>query len=285
MDTDLEVRPKIAETVEIDPIVPDLRPKGRGRPQRILLGQWPEDHVREVIRAVVFREGELSSVSSHGPGHTASPPAPTSSPQNFPGTSSLEHQPPTKTEPQDPSSGGHGEAAGGHPLAAESRAAQAAFEAQMKQFYNNPFASQLLVASSKMFSNIDLNPFLQTSVKVEAPDEDTFEDAEAQEKARSEAERGQDRGQDRGQGSAPAIRGDQQVLQTLPGHPRREAQEEECGEGEEEGQEHQDWSSLSRHHSFSHELHVSLYNLQMNSTFTFQCYFVQCSSQHQTNSN
>ena len=199
MDTDLEVRPKIAETVEIDPIVPDLRPKGRGRPQRILLGQWPEDHVREVIRAVVFREGELSSVSSHGPGHTASPPAPTSSPQNFPGTSGLEHQPPTKTEPQDPSSGGHGEAAGGHPLAAESRAAQAAFEAQMKQFYNNPFASQLLVASSKMFSNIDLNPFLQTSVKVEAPDEDTFEDAEAQEKARSEAERGQDRGQERGQ--------------------------------------------------------------------------------------
>ena len=61
---------------------------------------------------------------------------------------------------------------------------------------------------------------------------------------------------DRGQGSAPAIRGDQQVLQTLPGHPGREAQEEECGEGKEEGQEHQDWSSLSRHHSFSHQLHV-----------------------------
>ena len=37
-------------------VTADLRPKGRGRPQRILLGQWPEEHVREVIRAVVFRE-------------------------------------------------------------------------------------------------------------------------------------------------------------------------------------------------------------------------------------
>ena len=37
-------------------VISDLRPKGRGRPQRILLGQWPEEHVREVIRAVVFRE-------------------------------------------------------------------------------------------------------------------------------------------------------------------------------------------------------------------------------------
>ena len=61
----------------------------------------------------------------------------------------------------------------------------------MKQFYNNPFASQLLVASSKMFNSIDLNPFLQTSVKVEAPDEDTFEDAEAAERARSEGSVGE----------------------------------------------------------------------------------------------
>lgn len=135
--------------------------------------------MREVIRAVVFREGELSS-QSHG--HGSSPPAPASSPHTFPAAS----EPQTKTEPQDH----HAEAAGGqaHPLAAESRAAQAAFEAQMKQFYNNPFASQLLVASSKMFNNIDLNPFLQTSVKVEAPDEETFEDAEAAaERTRSEA--------------------------------------------------------------------------------------------------
>ena len=154
-----------------------MRPKGRGRPQRILLGQWPEDHVREVIRAVVFREGELSSQAHH----SSSPPAPASSPQTFSAVSE------PKTEPQE-LSGGHTEAGGGHhPLAAESRAAQAAFEAQMKQFYNNPFASQLLVASSKMFNSVDLNPFLQTSVKVEAPDEDTFEDAEAAERARSEA--------------------------------------------------------------------------------------------------
>ena len=150
-----------------------MRPKGRGRPQRILLGQWPEDHVREVIRAVVFREGELSTQAHH----SSSPPAPASSPQTFSAASE------PKTEPQE-----HTEAGGGHhPLAAESRAAQAAFEAQMKQFYNNPFASQLLVASSKMFNSVDLNPFLQTNVKVEAPDEDTFEDAEAAERARSEA--------------------------------------------------------------------------------------------------
>ncbi|CAH1169754.1 unnamed protein product [Phaedon cochleariae] len=34
----------------------DLRPKGRGRPQRILLGVWPDEHIRGVIRAVVFRD-------------------------------------------------------------------------------------------------------------------------------------------------------------------------------------------------------------------------------------
>jgi hypothetical protein len=34
----------------------DMRPKGRGRPQRILLGTWPEEHIRGVIRAVVFRD-------------------------------------------------------------------------------------------------------------------------------------------------------------------------------------------------------------------------------------
>ncbi|KAK9882670.1 hypothetical protein WA026_022721 [Henosepilachna vigintioctopunctata] len=34
----------------------DLRPKGRGRPQRILLGIWPDEHIRGVIRAVVFRD-------------------------------------------------------------------------------------------------------------------------------------------------------------------------------------------------------------------------------------
>ena len=38
-----------------------MRPKGRGRPQRILLGKWPEEHIRNVIQAVVFREGSGSS--------------------------------------------------------------------------------------------------------------------------------------------------------------------------------------------------------------------------------
>lgn len=37
----------------------DLRPKGRGRPQRILLGVWPDEHIRGVIRAVVFRDGTI----------------------------------------------------------------------------------------------------------------------------------------------------------------------------------------------------------------------------------
>lgn len=37
--------------------ITDLRPKGRGRPQRILLGVWPDEHIRGVIRAVVFRDG------------------------------------------------------------------------------------------------------------------------------------------------------------------------------------------------------------------------------------
>uniref|UniRef100_A0A0K2UBC1 HTH psq-type domain-containing protein n=1 Tax=Lepeophtheirus salmonis TaxID=72036 RepID=A0A0K2UBC1_LEPSM len=45
------------------PALGELRPKGRGRPQRILLGNWPESHVRQVIRAVVFREGGLSNIS------------------------------------------------------------------------------------------------------------------------------------------------------------------------------------------------------------------------------
>ena len=129
--------------------------------------------MREVIRAVVFREGELSS------GAVSSPPAPTSSP----------HTEPDPAPAQQPD----------HPLAAESRAAQAAFEAQMKSFYNNPFASQLLAASTKMFSgNFDLNPFLGTAVKQEAPDDENFDDAEeaaAEKRARrlsradSEAER------------------------------------------------------------------------------------------------
>ena len=40
----------------------------------------------------------------------------------------------------------------------------------MKTLYNNPFASQLLAASSKMFSSFDVNPFLQTTFKQVADD-------------------------------------------------------------------------------------------------------------------
>lgn len=34
----------------------DVRPKGRGRPQRILLGIWPDEHIKGVIKTVVFRD-------------------------------------------------------------------------------------------------------------------------------------------------------------------------------------------------------------------------------------
>lgn len=29
---------------------------GRGRPQRILLGVWPEEHIKGVVKTVVFRD-------------------------------------------------------------------------------------------------------------------------------------------------------------------------------------------------------------------------------------
>ena len=48
------------------PFSAELRPKGRGRPQRILLGNWPDEHVRQVIRAVVFRDGTVPSYT-HAP--------------------------------------------------------------------------------------------------------------------------------------------------------------------------------------------------------------------------
>lgn len=37
----------------------DLRPKGRGRPQRILLGLWPDEHIKGVIKSVVFRDEKI----------------------------------------------------------------------------------------------------------------------------------------------------------------------------------------------------------------------------------
>lgn len=36
----------------------EVRPKGRGRPQRILLGIWPDDHIKGVVKSVVFREAK-----------------------------------------------------------------------------------------------------------------------------------------------------------------------------------------------------------------------------------
>ncbi|KAL1517454.1 hypothetical protein ABEB36_001215 [Hypothenemus hampei] len=45
----------------------DLRPKGRGRPQRILLGVWPDEHIRGVIRAVVFRDSHQIKEDAHIP--------------------------------------------------------------------------------------------------------------------------------------------------------------------------------------------------------------------------
>ena len=45
--------------------ISDLRPKGRGRPQRILLGVWPDEHIRGVIRAVVFRDSHQIKEEPH----------------------------------------------------------------------------------------------------------------------------------------------------------------------------------------------------------------------------
>ncbi|XP_026467666.1 uncharacterized protein LOC113371246 [Ctenocephalides felis] len=42
-------------------ILISFRPKGRGRPQRILLGVWPDEHIRGVIRTVVFRDNTHST--------------------------------------------------------------------------------------------------------------------------------------------------------------------------------------------------------------------------------
>ncbi|KAG5868119.1 hypothetical protein JTB14_003819 [Gonioctena quinquepunctata] len=47
----------------------DLRPKGRGRPQRILLGVWPDEHIRGVIRAVVFRDSHQIKEEPHLPSY------------------------------------------------------------------------------------------------------------------------------------------------------------------------------------------------------------------------
>lgn len=43
----------------------DMRPKGRGRPQRILLGCWPEEQIKGVIRAVVFRDTSVFRENEH----------------------------------------------------------------------------------------------------------------------------------------------------------------------------------------------------------------------------
>ncbi|XP_037944446.1 protein bric-a-brac 2-like [Teleopsis dalmanni] len=54
----------------------DPRPKARGRPQRILLGMWPEELIRSVIKAVVFRDyreikDEMSHPYANGQGHVS----------------------------------------------------------------------------------------------------------------------------------------------------------------------------------------------------------------------
>ncbi|XP_075159992.1 bric a brac 2 isoform X2 [Haematobia irritans] len=55
----------------------DPRPKARGRPQRILLGMWPEELIRSVIKAVVFRDyreikDDMGLTFANGQAHAAS---------------------------------------------------------------------------------------------------------------------------------------------------------------------------------------------------------------------
>ncbi|XP_041631211.1 protein bric-a-brac 1 isoform X2 [Drosophila kikkawai] len=57
---------------------PDLRPKGRGRPQRILLGIWPDEHIKGVIKTVVFRDAKDikdDSLGAHMPPYGRHSPA------------------------------------------------------------------------------------------------------------------------------------------------------------------------------------------------------------------
>ena len=87
----------------------DIRPKGRGRPQRILLGNWPDEHVRQVIRAVVFRDGTIPTYNHAHAGNIApTPPTPgpvggSTLPPQWP--PSYGHSPP-RAPPPTPSSNG-----------------------------------------------------------------------------------------------------------------------------------------------------------------------------------
>jgi len=78
----------------------DLRPKGRGRPQRILLGNWPDEHVRQVIRAVVFRDGTIPSYNHAAAANFSNPqsavprPGTSTSPRSSFGSSPAPRAPP-----------------------------------------------------------------------------------------------------------------------------------------------------------------------------------------------
>lgn len=45
----------------------DNRPKTRGRPQRILLGLWPDELIRSVVKVVVFRDYRTQSHKDRPP--------------------------------------------------------------------------------------------------------------------------------------------------------------------------------------------------------------------------
>ena len=114
----------------------DLRPKGRGRPQRILLGQWPEDHVRQVIRAVVFRDGSLA--------YSGPSPRPPTRPTT-----------PTYASSSSSSTEARRQAVPGISVIPGREGSPNSLQAQLKTFYDNPLASQLLAASSKVYQQQD----------------------------------------------------------------------------------------------------------------------------------
>jgi len=130
------------------PCIGDLRPKGRGRPQRILLGQWPEEHVRKVIRSVVFREGGLNYAC---PPRQATP------------TSHASYGSPQRGPPFEDIKGESG----------------ATLKAQLKSLYDNPIASQLLSASSRAYRP-DMGQWPQDGFKQEMT-EGAFDDADIME--------------------------------------------------------------------------------------------------------
>ncbi|XP_055373429.1 protein bric-a-brac 1-like isoform X3 [Condylostylus longicornis] len=106
----------------------DLRPKGRGRPQRILLGIWPDDHIKGVIKTVVFRDAkELKEESMHLQYGRHSPVFPfQEGPLGYPGGPCANGMPPQGSDSMSPEATAAAVAAVAHNLRQQMQMAAAA---------------------------------------------------------------------------------------------------------------------------------------------------------------